>query len=58
MAQIWTLEAKDKLIQMWKDRPSLYEVNTKAFSNRLDRSMATHEHLVSWRNENSLTHAV
>ena len=43
MADVWMTEAQEKLIEMWRDRPALYQVDAKIFSNRLDKSAAMRE---------------
>ena len=40
MVQTCASEAGDKLFETWRQRPSLYEIDVKIFSNRPDRSMA------------------
>ena len=39
----WTLEEEEKLVEMWVERPCLYAVRTKEYSNRNKRQAAVKE---------------
>lgn len=41
--EIWTEEREDKLVEMWEQRPSLYNCASKSYSDRNARSKALEE---------------
>ncbi|MGH0145444.1 UNVERIFIED_CONTAM: hypothetical protein FKN15_044069 [Acipenser sinensis] len=43
MAEFWTKEREDELVQMWSNNPCLYDCSVKAYSNRISKSNAATE---------------
>ena len=34
MAGFWTQEREERLIELWEEKPQLYNISSQAFSNR------------------------
>lgn len=39
----WTIEEEEKLVEMWAERPCLYAIRTKEYSDRNKRQNAARE---------------